>query len=222
MTDEPVAGKTRLSLDGDWGLLELSGFGRQYVQVYSFLYAIEYGAPPEDLDDDPFGFNRVLRAFRVFPWAGGWSSVGFYKSLQVSVPKEHRPRIVAIEYASPGYIELGVALPIAWALSGLVRHCCTSIKAVSETYYQIRKNAQELKLLRTKVGRADLELEREKLKFAEEAAERLGAAMDFKGMDDLRRLTDHPVVRLKILMSLFRRVRDLAKLQDSDQIKFDK
>ena len=36
MADEPVAGKTRLSLDGEWSLLDLSSFGRQYVQVYSF------------------------------------------------------------------------------------------------------------------------------------------------------------------------------------------
>ena len=76
MADEPVASKTRLSLDGEWSLLDLSSFGRQYVQVYSFLYAIKHGAPPEDLDDDPFGFNRVLRAFEVFPWAGGGQASG--------------------------------------------------------------------------------------------------------------------------------------------------
>ena len=91
---------------------------------------------------------------------------------------------------------------------------------MSETYKQIHADAQERRLLRMSVRRAELELTREELQFAEDAAERLGTAMGFKGMDVLRRLTDNPVVRMKILMSLFRRVRDLAKLQDSDQIKF--
>ena len=218
MADEPVASKTRLSLDGEWSLLELSSFGRQYVQVYSFLYAIQHGAPPEDLDDGPFGFNRVLRAFEVFPWAGGWSAVGFYESLRVSVPEEYRPRIVAIKYESPGYIDLGVFLSSALAISALVRHVCTSIRQADQTYHQIYTHARERKLLRR---RADLELNLEELKFAEDAAKRLGTAMGFKGMDDLRRLTDNPVVQMKILLSLFRRVRGLAEFQNSDQIKFD-
>ena len=217
MADEPVASKMRLTLGGKWSLLDLSSFGRQYVQVYSFLYAIEHGAT-EDLDDDPFGLNRFLRAFEVFPWAGGWSAVGFYESLRVLVPEEHQPRLVAIKYESPGYIDLGVFLSSALMISALVRHVCTSIRQADDTYHQIYTHARERKLLR---HRADLELNLEELKFTEDAAKRLGAAMDFKGMDDLRRLTENPLVQMKILLSLFRRVRGLAKFQDSDQIKFD-
>ena len=216
MADEPVPSKTRLSLDGEWSLLDLSSFGRQYVQVYSFSYAIEHGVP-KDLEDDPFGFKRV-RAFEVFPWAGGWSAVGFYESLRVSVPMEHRPRIVAIQYESPGYIDLGVCLSCALAISALVRHVCTSIRQADQTYHQIYTHARERKLLRR---RANLELNREELKFAEDAAKRLGTAMGFKGMDDLQRLAENPIVQMKILLSLFRRVRGLAEFQDSDKIKFD-
>ena len=41
---QPTRGKHRLRMDGEWDLLELSGFGRQYVQVYSILYAFQFGA----------------------------------------------------------------------------------------------------------------------------------------------------------------------------------
>ena len=112
----------------------------------------------------------------------------------------------------------GVFLSSALAISALVRHVCTSIRQADQTYHQIYTHARERKLLRR---RADLELNLEELKFAEDAAKRLGTAMGFKGMDDLRRLTDNPVVQMKILLSLFRRVRGLAEFQNSDQIKFD-
>ena len=62
---QPKYGAYRLEIDGDWELLELSGFGRQYVQVYSFLYAFEYSIKQEHPND------RTLRAFNKFP-VGWW------------------------------------------------------------------------------------------------------------------------------------------------------
>ena len=222
MEDEPVASKTRLSLDGEWSLLDWSSFGRRYVQVYSFLYAIEYGVP-EDFDDAPFGFKRFEReqferAFKSFSWEGGWSAFGFYEFLWRLVPEERRPRIVAIRYESPGFIDLGVFLSSALAISMLVRHVCTSIQKADDTYHQVYTHAQERKLLRR---RADRELNLEDVGFVDEASKLLSTAIGFKGMDNLRRLTENPLVQMKILLSLFRRVRALAEFQDSGQIKFD-
>ena len=50
-TRELTVGGHRLEIDGEWGLLELSGFGRQYVQVYSMLYALQCGAEGEDEEE---------------------------------------------------------------------------------------------------------------------------------------------------------------------------
>ena len=96
----------RLDMDHEWELLELSSFGRQYVQVYSLLYALHFGADSED------PYERTARAFRMYPWAGGWSAVDFYAALRTAVPRDHRPHVVAIQYSSPGYIELIVALGV--------------------------------------------------------------------------------------------------------------
>lgn len=127
MADAPKLGTRRLPLDGAWSLLELSGFGRQYVQSYSFFHAIRFGA-----DGEMEGM--VEYAFRGFPWRGGWSTVDFYEVLQSIVPEDERCRVVAIEYASPGYIDLGVVLSAAVAISGIVRHICKSIDRANATY----------------------------------------------------------------------------------------
>ena len=48
---EPTVGRHQLDMDGEWGLLELSGFGRQYVQVYSMMYALHFGAEEEEPEE---------------------------------------------------------------------------------------------------------------------------------------------------------------------------
>ena len=210
---QPEVGRHRLVMDGEWDLLELSGFGRQYVQVYSILYALQFRAD----QDDPY---KKIHAFTVFPWTGGWSAVGFYNSLRTAVPRAHRPYIVSIEYASPGFIELAVIVSVALNIRRIVNHLCSSIDRIGTTYNTLYTAAQKRKLLRIEAKRAQLELDRHELEFAEEVTERLATSMGFDLTQQLRRLTDNPLVRMKILFSLFRRVRDLSKLQDSDQIRF--
>ena len=95
-----VAGSYGLRVDGGWGLLELSEFGRQYVQVYSVIHALAAEAEERGALE-----NRLRRTLRAFPWRGGWSSVNFFKSLIDAVPDEYAPRIAKIEYASPGSID---------------------------------------------------------------------------------------------------------------------
>ena len=121
---QPKRGEHRLQIDGDWELLELSGFGRHYVQVYSFLYAFEYGIKQEYPND------RTLHAFEALPWAGGWSAVNFYETLRVAVPSNLRPRVIAIRYASPGFIELAVAIAVALSIRKIVDQVCSSIETL--------------------------------------------------------------------------------------------
>ena len=211
---EPTVGHHRLEMDAEWGLLELSGFGRQYVQVYSIVYALHFGAEEEDPEE------RTVHAFGAFPWIGGWSAVDFYDSLRIAVPAGHRPRIVAMQYASPGYIELAVAVGVALNIRRIVDHVCSIIERANDTYSKLYKAAMERKLLRVDARRAQMKLARDELDFAEEATRRLAAMMGLDLMDELERLTETPLMRMKILFSLYRRVRDLAKIQKSKRIRF--
>lgn len=211
---EPTVGSHQLEMDGEWGLLELSGFGRQYVQVYSMMYALHFGVEEEEPEE------RTVHAFGAFPWTGGWSAVDFYDSLRIAVPADHRPRIVAMEYASPGYIELAVIAAVALNIRRIVDHVCSIIERANDTYSRLYKAAMKRKLLRVDARRAQLKLERDELEFAEEATQRLAATMGFDLMGELERLTENPLVRMKILFSLYRRVRDLARIQRSKRIRF--
>ena len=213
--EEPAIDRHRIEVDGEWDLLEFSNFGRQYVQVYSILYAFHFGANQDNPDD------RTLHAFRAFPWKGGWSTVGFYDSLRFAMPRNHRPRIVAIEYASPGYMDLlavpGVSLAIRWTISNV----CSGIDQMNATYGKLQKGSADRKLNKIDVRRKELQLAREELQFAEDAARQL---MTMMGLDDLSdeflRLTDSPLARMKIAFSIYRRVRKLSKLQNSHKILF--
>ena len=215
MAQEPMLlGSHRLEMDGDWGLLELSGFGRQYVQLYSFLYVLEStGAEPEPDE-------ATLHPFRAFPWAGGWSAVDFFDSLRVAVPPTHRPRIASIRYSSPGYIELTLAVAVALNLRKIVDHVCSSVERIHDTYNALYRGAQERKLLKLDVRRRQLVLDREQLQFAEEATNALLRMMNLGPLSAFFRLTANPVARMKILLAVYRRLRRLVKLRNSGQIRF--
>lgn len=44
--------------------------------------------------------------------------------------------------------------------------------------------------------------------------------MHFGGMEQLAELTDNEVVALKILLSIYRRSRDLSKIEEQGRIRF--
>ena len=217
MADEPVIiGKHRLHLDGEWGLMDFSGFGRHYVQVYAVLYALQIPAPRDQEEDEED--DRAVRAFRAFPWRGGWSAVGFYEQLRIAVPPKHRPRLVAIEYASPGFMDLGGPIEVLTAIEKTVKLVCWAYKEASAAYRKYYKGAQDRKLLNDDVRNSG-HLTPEQLEYADEAAEAIAALMELP-RDALWRLTRSPVGRMKITFSVYRRVRELAKLLKANRIGF--
>lgn len=135
MPTEQEAARHRISLDGEWGLLEFSGFGRQYLQTYAAIYALANLPAEDEIPAD----ERVEYAFRAFPWKGGWSSVDFFSTLRYSVPKKHQPRVVEIEYASPGHIDLLLVVSIALVISRSVKHVADHIDRFNTVYNNIQK-----------------------------------------------------------------------------------
>lgn len=215
MDKDPALGKTRFSLDGDWSLFDFSGFGREFEQVYALIHALQQPQSAANVADE-----RVRRAFEAFPWRGGWSAVNFYESLRHSMPKRHRPRIVAIRYASPGYIELLVVLGVARAVSALVRHLSQTARHVASTYHEIHRGMEERRLLRLDVRREELRLEGDEEKFAAEAAARMAHAMGFSYLAQLNEVTPNDLATLKVMMSLYRRLRGLAKRHSDGRMTF--
>ena len=212
-----AAGSYRLRVYGGWGLLELSDFGRQYVQVYSLIHALEAEA-----EDGGASENLLQWALRAHPWRGGWSAVNFFKSLIAAVPGNYAPRIAKIEYASPGSIELLLAVGAAQRTRLIVNAVCSnSLERVNATYDRLHKEAKGQQLL-TKNAKHEEAFKPRESAFAARAADELIHLMGMEGyVHQLKRLArNNPISLMKVIFALYRRVRVLAELQDEGKIRF--
>ncbi len=210
--DEPSLEVYRLGLDGDWGLWEFSGFGRQYVQsyaVYHLLISAESG--------DRFSLHRLQGSVNAFPWRGGWSSVDFFESVMNAIPRKQLPRIRRIQYSSPGFVELTVGLVVA---AHLVGRACDIYDRIRESYTKTIKSLKENKLMNLDIKAKELDVrERElSLRLLEDHIN----AMEMHRFDRLLRSNDvNPLASLKMVLALSRRIKPISKLRREKKLRND-
>ena len=84
--DIPPPEPYRLHMDGEWDIPLLVRFGREYMQVYSFLYVLESAARGNE-----FQKARLRLALHAYPWKGGWRLISFSTS---STPCRHNTDFV--------------------------------------------------------------------------------------------------------------------------------
>ena len=154
-----------IHLDGSWSLEDLYKFPRAYEQVYFLINALEFSSEYYTGDD-------VDRIFRAFPWFGGYSAVGFYNNLKYRTPMPRRPKIISIEYASPGWLELSVILVAAVKIEAIIKAITNSVDHVHATYNSIRKGIYDRKLSEIKLRREQLILDKETLDFIDQSPTR--------------------------------------------------
>ena len=249
-------GRHPLKVDGDWGLLELANFGREYVQVYSFLHALN--AESQELEAEAVGepapgprtlsatdalpaelvgdiaddaavdeqlqtveAARLRHASTAYPWRGGWSAVNFFRNIVHAVPHAHSPRVARLEYSSPGSIELVLSVPIAEEIRKLVTTVAEAPDDVTDYLYkELHREARTRRLLGRHVkGSA---LRPDDSTFAKAASTELLSLM---GLDKYQlqivRLTDgNELAMMKIVFTLYRRIRVLARLQNTRKVLF--
>jgi hypothetical protein len=193
-------------MDGRWTLDDLYRFPRTYEQVYFGLDAL---VPSGSRADE----ERIARAFQAFPWQGGYSAVNFYNQLKLATPANARPKVASIRYASPGWIELSLILEQAHLLAGIVAVVAGSIAGCNVVYNQIISDLTRRKLLRIEVEKEKIALSREELKLVREYAEEMAGLLQLGSSQAIDARTEKPLVSLKILLSVYRRVRILADYQ---------
>ena len=196
----------KINIDERWTLEDLYVFSHTYEQVYFLTYSLFPELPDTAID-------RVARAYQAFPWKGGYSAVNFYNQLKYAVPPAKRPKIVAIQYASPGFIDLALIVAVSAAISRIVRHFTGSIREMNATYNEIMSDLQKRKLLRLEVKKKELELSQAQSVVIEQHAERMAQLLGFQGHAQLTERTGHPYITLKILLSYYRRLRKLAEFR---------
>lgn len=203
---ELVEGDYKVNIDKDWDLEDLYKFPRAYEQVYFMLYSIY---PHED----EYTQEAIRHAYASYPWRGGYSAVNFYNRLKYTIPKKRRPNIVSIQYASPGWIELGVILTIAFTISRLVKTVCKSIDMANATYTGIYRGLTDRKLMDIEVARAELELSKEQREFIRQSNFEMAGILQIPDVHSINAKTGSELRTLKIFLSLFRRIKVLSEYQ---------
>jgi hypothetical protein len=150
---------------------------------------------------------------------GGYSAVDFYNQLKWAVPRKRRPRVTRIRYSSPGLIELGsLSVVVALVIEKVIRNICNSAKHISGTYTVVYRDMQKRKLLRIKTETAIRKLTPAENRIIEAHAGSIADILDVN-LDVLNERTGSSYKSLKILLSLFRRVRLLCGFQRNGKLR---
>lgn len=208
----PIPELYRLDIDGEWTLRDFHEFPYAYTQAYSFLYSLNI----REVQDE----ERVWEVFNSYPWRGGYSAVNFYNQLYRIVPLDERPAIVSISYSSPGWIELSLALAVALSLRRIIHQLVESGRDIHRLYTEIHDEMHKRKLLRIEAKTAELNLEREHLRFIEEATDVFTHALGLENVEQLHKYSPNRLRTLKILLSFFRRIRKLEEYEEQKRLKF--
>jgi hypothetical protein len=157
--------------------------------------------------------DRLARTYLAYPWKGGYSTVNFYFELNYLVPLNDRPVVKAIRYESPGVIELALAIAVAVSLRRVVANVAAAIRDVNSTYDEIYRGMQQRRLLRLDVREREMKLERDQEQFLLDSFHRLSALLGIPESEVLLHLTGSPLAAVKVLLSVYRRAKQLQELQ---------
>jgi hypothetical protein len=204
-------GNYPIFIDRQWSLDDLHVFPKAYEQVY---YAYEALLPKPDQMID----QRIARAFHAFPWRGGYSAVNFYNQLKFATPKRERPTVRAIKYNSPGFIELSLNISLALEIAAAVVTIAGSIGACNKLYHQIYTDSQKRKLLSLDLRSREIELANQELDFIIESNQKLSNLLQITSPDAIEELSPHPLIAMKIMLSVYRRSRILAEYQENGKV----
>jgi hypothetical protein len=201
-------GQYRITLDKDWSLEDLYEFPRAYEQVYFFYASLDHDLEEPDRDS-------LVRTYQSFPWQGGYSAVSFFKQLKYAIPPGKRPRILSIQKASPGWLDLGLWLGTAYSVSKAVKYIACALDTANTTYNNIYKGMQERKLLKLKVEQSTLDFNMSELEFIEDSCETLAKLLELSSATEINDLTKNRYLSLKVLLSVYRRVRTLVQYKNN-------
>jgi hypothetical protein len=207
--------RTLLRIDGSWQLEELSDATRDYLRLYGFAYSVLPGLPSDQE-------SKVHRVYGRFPWRRGYSTIHFFHQLFRRIPEKLRPSVQRIRFESPGFIELREVLIVAASVAAIVKAVCASINTAHDTYRRIQKGMKEHQLAKIDVTSKQLELTERQLEFCERESATIARILDLSDEQEAvldKRLDSNLVMKLKILLSVYRRVELLAKKQAEGKIQ---
>lgn len=203
-----VSGSTvqRFNVDGKWDMKEFSKFHSYVSDLYSLSRSIDIFL------DEQVALDRRRQVMQSFikPWEGGGSYYGFFRSLGSAGGRDYRPDIKAIQWASPGYIDIVGDRESFESLKALLRHYSLKRRIIIEDYNHLWSYLQETGLLKRSSRGLD-----KKSDVAVEVGERakaLSKSLNITSYRTLKQMAGNdPVVAGKVLLAAQRRAERLYK-----------
>jgi hypothetical protein len=201
MNNALKTGAHKIHIEGKWDIRDLYVFPSRYAQIYSFLYALSTVKNPKD--------NLFIEASESPPWEGGFSTVNFYGKIYRLIPEEERPQIKRLEYASPGFIEISAVVLIVTQIDRILTTAFSSWNKLDAIYDEIEKRRKKRQKETFKVKEMERKAKEEDVKFAVKKCKELSEALGLENSEQLNKLNSDEIVRLKILLTFYRRVEPL-------------
>jgi|APTNR8051073442_1049403.scaffolds.fasta_scaffold47019_1 hypothetical protein len=208
----PTDNSYRVLMDERWDLQDLYQFPHAFGQTYSFVYCF-------DTDLEPRKAERIDEALQDYPWNGGYSYVNIYTVLHHQVPPTDRPRINAIQYASPGWMDLLLNPDVALRIAKTVGIILGSVVATVEAFKRIDK--LRLDIIRERRAKTVelTELGADQMKALNRLCDEAAKLLGFKSLDRLHKRTKNPATTLNLLMAHWRRVSQIVTYVQKGKIQ---
>jgi len=111
---------------------------------------------------------------------------------------------------------------VAVTVAGIVTSVCKSLGSVHDLYRNIQKASVDHELSKINLAKEGLELRQRQIVFCEKASKNLVEAFGLTDAQEKlidQKVENNPVMKLKILLSVFRRIEPLAKKQVEGKLK---
>ena len=191
----------RFEVDGQWDMRE---FGKFHAQI-SDLYALTQSVDQFVDAAVPLEQKRTIMKSFVKPWEGGGSYYGFFRSLAKTGGEGARPNIKAIQWASPGYMDVVGDADAFDRLISLIEHFADNRKSITDNYNHLWSYLKETNYL----NRSSRTLERTSPVRIEigERAKALGKVLGVTSYRTLKQMAGNDaLVAAKVLLATERRV----------------
>lgn len=202
----------RLLLEGNWQLEDLYELPHAFDQCYAFVYCLDSELDIRDRE-------RIDGAFAAYPWKGGYSYVNIYTVLKNQVPWQHRPRVKAIQKASPGWLDLFLNADVAIQVAKSVSALSGAGVAATKAYALIKKTLSQIKVDREKGKLQELQLTAAQQQTLMGMCQTMAKFLGFKNLKDMHARTGSPEVSLKLLLAHYRRTSVLLEYVKSGKVE---
>ncbi|GAA0026814.1 hypothetical protein [Bradyrhizobium ottawaense] len=192
------------AIDGKWEASDFSRFYSKISDIYAFLFVV---GQIRDGEIKQVDLGYVKNTISSYFWQGGGSYVGFYDNIFERVGLYNPLDVRKISYASPGTIELEGKKEIFLDIKNLFDKFETSFFETREIYKSLRANLKGQNLL---AAERSVRLSKRLAESLKEQSDKLAKALNIADPSEVLSLCDgNELVYAKVVLSLFRRARDL-------------